>query len=270
MFASDSSQNTNRNKICGKQMTIGPVLRSSPGRAPTLPCTGSFRLQPRKNIPNLTNHSSTPSSSASSRGRKRGPQTMTSALGSPSVGLPEAVFTGSTFTSIYTSNDKTINGMRVLPRRHNEITTANSPTFVHNTMQSMCIRSPTPSTPSSQGNFIRDREAGSPFIVFSPSLKPCPYRQRPRSESFCSLHYYLKPPSSVVTAPRMAPMYGSPRRKTNGNNNYSKSSEFISTPRSHCHTVNTSRAPTTPASIRTLPSPHTMTLPRSMRLTPRS
>ena len=263
MFASRSSQTNTQNETCGKR-------RSSPGRAPPPPCTGSFRLQPRKNIPNLTSQSPAPSSSGSGRGRKRGPQTMTSAFGSPTAGLPETTFTGSSFTSVYKGNDKPINGLRAVPRRHNESTTVNSPTFVHNAMQSMCLRSPAPSTPSSQGNFMRDREAGSPFIVFSPSLKPCPNRQRPRSGSFCSIDSSSKPPSSVITAPKIAPMYESPRRKTNGNNNYSNSSEFLSPPRRHRLTVKNPQAPGTPASNRTLPSPHTTPLPRSMTLTPRS
>jgi len=295
-----------------KMFSITPARKSSLIQSkrlssegtPPLPLKGGFRLQPRKNVSNLTNHSHSPSSS--SRGRKRGAQTMVSAVVSPYVGVPKGAFKASTFTAINSSDDEENNGMKALPRRNNKSSTAFSPIFVDHAMQSMSIRSPTPSipslqgnsmrdrepsspfivfspslkpcpirspnpsTPSSQGNIMRDREAGSPFIVFSPSLKPCPYRQRPRSESFSSLNSSTKPPSSVVTAPRTAPMYGSPRRKANGINNYSNNNECLSTPRSHCQTANTSQAPGTPASIRTLPSPHTTPLPRSMRLTPRS
>ncbi len=247
------SDNTNQNEICGTMISISPDRKTSmiqpkllsPGRTQPLPCTGGFRLQPRKNTSTVKSHCpGTPCSSASSRGRKRG------------------------------ANEASSIGLKTLPRRLNESGVVDSPIPVHHAMQSMSIRSPTPSTPSFQDNLLRDKESSSPFIVFSPPLKPSPYRQRPRSDSFCSIDASTKPPSSVVTASsRVAPMYESPRRKAKANSNQSNNddySEFPSTPRSHCHTTNSCHAPATPVSMRTLPSPHTTPLPRSIKLTPRS
>jgi len=253
VLLSRQSDTTNQNEICGRMISISPdrkrnMIHSkmlSPGRPRPLPCTSGFRLQPRKNISTVKSHCpGTPSSSASSRGRKRG------------------------------ANEASSIGLKSLPRQH-ESAVVDSPVPVHHAMQSMSIRSPTPSTPSFQDNSMRDKETPSPFIVFSPALKPSPYRQRPRSDnSFCSIDASTKPPSSVVSASsRVAPMYGSPRRKAKTNNNLSNNddySEYPSTPRSHCHTANSCHAPATPGSIRTLPSPHTTPLPRSIKLTPRS
>ena len=245
---SRQSDTSNQNEICGKTIAITPdqkrtVIQSkimSPGRTRPLPCTSGFRLQPRtKNIFNIKSHCpGTPSSSAASRGRKRG------------------------------ANEASSIGLKSLPRREIESGVVDSPILVHYAMQSMSIRSPTPSTPSVQDNAMLDNGSRSPFTVFSPSLKPSPYRYRPRSNNFCSID--AKPPSSVVTASsRIAPMYGSPRRKAKATNN-DDYIEFPSTPGSYCHTTNSCHAPATPVSIRTLPSPHTTPLPRSIKLTPRS
>lgn len=271
-------QTSNQSKMCDKIISITPARKSSviqskrlsSDSATPLPCTGGFRLQPRKNIPNLNGHSPTTSSSASCRGRKRGAQNLVSSLGSPFVGFRKTAFTASASIGINTRDFKGSHGLEILSERNNQSRTANSPIIVHHAMQSMSIRSPAPSTPSLQENGMRFREVASPFIVFSPSLKACPYRQRPRSESFCSFDSSTRHPGSIGTGPRIAPMYVSPRRKVNCNKNLSNNGESVSTPRSHCHAANTSQAPATPTSIRTLPSPHATPLPRSMRLTPRS
>ena len=249
---SSPSQLSSQNGLCGKMISIIPVNNSSvlqskrlsPGRAPPLPCTGGFRLQPRKNISNFTSQCpSTPSSLTPGRGRKRG------------------------------ANEASSIALKSLLQRRNESNEADSPILVHHAMQSMSIRSPTPSSSSLQDKVMQDKESQSPFLVFSPSLKPSPYRQRPRSESFCSIESSTKPPSSVVTVPnRVTTMYGSPRRiAAKGNYNHSNNvGELPSTPRSHCYMSNSSQAPATPVSIRTLPSPFNTPLPRSIKLTPRS
>ncbi len=242
-------QISNLNEICGKMISISPVpdrrvspsARLSPSRVPPLPCTGGFRLQPRKNISYLTSHppTTTPSSVTPSRGRKRG------------------------------ANETSSIGLKSVPRRHNEINVTDSPILMHHAMRSMSIRSPTPSTPSLQDNRMEDKESPSPFLLFSPSLKPSPRRQHLRCESLGSVESSTKPPSSVVTdSSRVASMYGSPVRKARGSN--SISSEHPSTPQSHCHASDFCQDPSTPASIRTLPSPHETPLPRSLKLTPRS
>ena len=244
-------QISNLNDICGKMISISPVpdtrvspsARLSPSRVPPLPCTGGFRLQPRKNISYLTSHppTNTPSSVTPSRGRKRG------------------------------ANETSSIGLKSVPRRHNESSVTDSPILMHHAMQSMSIRSPTPSTPSLsvQDNTMHDKESPSPFLLFSPSLKPSPRRQHLRCESLGSIESSTKHPSSVVTdSSRVASMYGSPVRKARGSN--SISSEHPSTPRSHCHASDSCQDPSTPASIRTLPSPRETPLPRSLKLTPRS
>jgi hypothetical protein len=268
MASSDdvSFRNTKTSSSC--KSSIIQSNRTSPGSAPPLPYTSGFRLQPRKNIPTLTGQSPTASSSAFSRGRKRGAQTMVSALGNSSMGFPQDVFAASNSTFVNENNEAANSGLKALPRRRNESDPTFSPYPVYNAMQSMSIRSPNPSL---HEKLLRDREAKSPFIVFSPSLKSCPYRPRPSSESFYSLDSSTKPSGSVATAPiRCAPLYGSPRRKSNCNTNLGNSCEFQFTPLSQCYGTNTSQTPDTPGSIRTLPSPHTTPLPRSIRLTPRS
>ena len=261
----------NESSKCGKIISSTPAPKRnssqpkilSPDHGPPLPCMGGFRLQPRKNITNLTSYS--PSrSSVSSRGRKRGAQTMVCTLDSPSVGFPRAESS--------TSDDKSSDRLRTMPLQNNESCAPISPTFVHHAMQSMSIRSPTPSTPSLLESSFQDKETSSPFIVFSPSLKlrPCPSQQRPRSESISSLDSSSKPPSSLETTPRKVPSYGSPRRKSNTKTHTSIISELPSTPHSYCHMSNNSHGPSTPSSNRTLPSPHNTPLPRSIRLTPRS
>ena len=234
-------------------------------RVQPLPSMGGFRLQPRKNISSITSHAPSPYSSASSRGRKRGAPAAVSALVNRVSGYPRS------FVPSHSGDHKSSSESKELLRHKNESTSVHSPTFVHHVMQSMSIRSPTPPTPSVlRESIVGNQETTSPFIVFSPSLKHCPFRQRPRSESFCSLDSSTKLSNSLATAPRIAPIYGSPRRKQNFNGNYGNNNDFSSTPRSQCHSANASQTPATPTSIRTLPSPHTTPLPRSIRLTPRS
>lgn len=268
LTAPGPSKTSNHDKNHGEIISVSSACKSTINgpkeRLQPLPSMMGFRLQPRKNLSSFTNHTSNPSSSAFSRGRKRGAPTMMSSLGNQTAGDKKIILSESSGHHIASSEPKK------LSRRKNESLSVHSPIFVHHAMQSMSIRSPDPSTPSRLQNITGSREMLSPFIVFSPSLKPCPYRQRPRSQSFCSLDSSTKPPSSVATAPRITPLYGSPRRKYNGNNNYCNNNDFLSTPRSQCHTANASQAPATPTSTRTLPSPRTTPLPRSIRLTPRS
>ena len=182
----------------------GPSMNLSPDRAPPLPSTGGFRLQPRKNSLNLAIPSPSIGSSSSSRRRKRGAQTMTPTFGSSNSTVPKYPFSPGAFVAINTSNSNSSNGFAALPPRHNESSVA-SPISVNHALQSMSIKSPPPPTHSSQQNSMRDRDS-SPFILFSPSLKLCPYRQRSRCENFCSVDSSTKVPSSVVTTPRIAPL----------------------------------------------------------------
>eukprot|EP00537_Pseudo-nitzschia_pungens_P011129 CAMPEP_0172387432 /NCGR_PEP_ID=MMETSP1061-20121228/4730_1 /TAXON_ID=37318 /ORGANISM="Pseudo-nitzschia pungens, Strain cf. pungens" /LENGTH=578 /DNA_ID=CAMNT_0013117061 /DNA_START=362 /DNA_END=2098 /DNA_ORIENTATION=- len=249
-------------------------MASSPERTPTLPSTGGFRLQPRKNIPlHQTPPPARSFSSCSGRGRKRGAQTMVTMLHADShLAAPKPLF-ASVSAALGNDDDdsRRLPGITFpSPRQYRGCT--ESPGSVHRAIQSMSIKSPAPSTPSSRPNIFRDRDTTSPFIVFSPSLKTCPYNTRnTRSESFSSIDSSTKAVASMQNTPRMASMYASPRRKPYGNNNNNNNnSELLSTPRSCSQTLNASQTPATPRSVRTLPSPHATPLPKSMRLTPRS
>ena len=76
-------------------------IRSSPGRLPSLPSSGGFRLQPRRHIPALARPSPSRNvpreinwaSSTSSRGRKRGAQTLASTQSGSSFMIPRVLFT---------------------------------------------------------------------------------------------------------------------------------------------------------------------------------
>eukprot|EP00536_Pseudo-nitzschia_multiseries_P000051 jgi/Psemu1/282049/fgenesh1_pg.2_\ len=253
-----NSISTNSNSIPASNESHNMTSSPDQNNTQSLPSLGGFRLQPRKSISLKATPPPRKFSSCSSRGRKRGAQTMVSTLQSgSSLAAPKALLPSVSSAAFDTNDGMTFPS----PCYHGGCPDSPGSGSVHRAIQSMCIKSPGFSTPSSQQTIFRDRDTTSPFIVFSPSLKPCPYNsQNTRAESFCSMDSSTKAPTSMLNTPGMTPTYESPCRKPFGSNN----TELLSTPRLH------SLTPKTPLSRRTLPSPHATPLPRSLRLTPRS
>jgi len=271
-----------------------PRINLSPDRAQPLPSSGGFSLQPRRNIPIMSpspsSHSSRRNnggSSASSRGRKRGSQSLvSSALSSYYPTVPRALFSPVSCASDHS---------HALPPRHlsqfesSYESNIASPTPMHHALQSMSIRSPFTSSPSSQ---ISRRKESSSFVLLSPSSKfSSSYRPRSSSESFAPLDCSTQMNTALSQVKQTDE--GSKHSRRNGEidnevvagtrtNAFTPSTpskcgsmkiprgntdSIISTP--HSHTTKTCYTPGTPVSVRTLPSPHATPLPRSMRLTPR-
>mmetsp|Transcript_41107 Transcript_41107/g.44580 ORF Transcript_41107/g.44580 Transcript_41107/m.44580 type:complete len:694 (+) Transcript_41107:141-2222(+) len=273
-----------------------PRINLSPNRAPPLPSSGGFSLQPRRNIPIMSpspsSHASQRNnggSSASSRGRKRGSQSLaSSALSSYYSTVPRALFSPVSCAS---------NHSHALPPRHlsqfessyeNNIA---SPTPMHHALQSMSIRSPFASSPSPSSQTSRRKESSS-FVLLSPSSRfSSSYRPRSGSESFVPLDCSTQMNPALLQVNQTEEGKKHSRRNGEIDNEVEAGTRttaftpstpskcgsmkilrgntdaILSTPQSH--TTKTCYTPGTPVSVRTLPSPHDTPLPRSMRLTPR-
>ena len=248
-----------------------------------LPSSSVFSLQPRRNIPTLmcpprSCHRSS-ALSTPSRGRKRDSQSLTSP---PLHTVSRSLFSpvNCSTTRIFRDHDESFNGSIIA-----------SPIPVHRAMQSMSIKSPFSVTSSPASHTTNGR---TEFVLLSPSSS---FQPRSRSGSFASFDSSNQasslPKNALTFLPKTARRLNSSirnedtRKETDTETRTSvftpstpstrasfvisrsnNDDAVLSTPLSQLTNI-TTFTPSTPASVRTLPSPHNTPLPRAMRLTPR-